>query len=76
MQSYMGNLTRETERYWTESEVVCDDKRRDGVSVKTWDSFIHEKVDIKRAIPGRFFPHEFEEYFAGLWRNVERILIR
>lgn len=71
---YRGNLTRETERYWTESKVVCDEKRREGVSIETWDSFIPERVDIKRAIPGRAFPYEFEEHFAGLWRNVERVL--
>lgn len=69
-----GNLTRETERYWMESKVVCDDKRRDGVSIETWDSFIPERVNIKRAIPGRTFPYEFEEDFAQLWRNVERVL--
>lgn len=71
---YRGNLTRETERYWTESKVVCDDKRRDGVSIQAWDSYIPERVDIKRAIPGRYFPAEFEEHFASLWDNVERVL--
>ena len=71
---HRGNLTRETERYWMESKEVCNIKRRDGVSVETWDSFIPEKVDIKRAIPERSFPHGLEESFAGLWRNVERVL--
>lgn len=71
---YRGNLTRETERYWTESKVVCDDKRRDGVSIQSWDSYIPDRVDIKRAIPGRYFPFELEEHFAGLWHNIERIL--
>jgi chromosome partitioning protein len=70
---YKGNLTREAEGYWRESKIVCDDKRGE-VSVETWDSFIPERVDIKRAIPGRFFPHEFKECFAGLWQNVERVL--
>ncbi|MGQ9458115.1 MAG: hypothetical protein ACUVS5_07500, partial [Anaerolineae bacterium] len=58
----------------TESKVVCDDKRRDGVLIEAWDSFIPERVDIKHAIPGRYFPDEFEEHFAGLWRNLERAL--
>lgn len=71
---YRGSLTRETEKYWEETKVVCDAKRREGVSIETWDSFIPERADIKRAIPGRFFPYEFEEYFAGLWRNIERVL--
>ncbi|MEM4204452.1 MAG: ParA family protein [Candidatus Methanomethylicaceae archaeon] len=69
-----GRLTRETERYWLESKIVCDEKRKDGVFVETWDTFIPERVDIKRAIPGQYFPSDFEQYFAGLWQNVERIL--
>jgi len=72
---YRGNLTRETERYWTESKVVCGDKRRDGVSIQAWDSYIPERVDIKRAIPGRCFPSDFEEHFAGLWNNIEGVLM-
>jgi len=71
---YRGNLTRETERYWRESKVVCDEKRRDGVSIQAWDSYIPERVDIKRAIPGSYFPSEFEEHFASLWTNIEKIL--
>lgn len=69
-----GNLTRETEKYWTESKLVCDDKRRDGICITTWESFIPERVDIKRAIPGRYFPDEFKENFANLWNNIERVL--
>ncbi|MGC8719219.1 MAG: ParA family protein [Thermodesulforhabdaceae bacterium] len=71
---YRGNLTRETERYWTECKRACDDRRRDGVSIQAWDSYIPERADIKRAIPGRYFPSEFEEHFVSLWYNVERIL--
>jgi chromosome partitioning protein len=71
---YRGNLTRETERYWTESKVVCDAKRREGLSVQAWESYIPERVDIKRAIPGSFFPYEFEEHFARLWDNIESVL--
>lgn len=71
---YKGNLTRETERYWTEAKVVCDNKRRDGVSIHAWNSYIPDRVDIKRAIPGRYFPSEFEEHFSKLWNNIEKIL--
>ncbi len=71
---YRGNLTRETERYWTESKLVCDQKRRDGVSIEAWDSYVLERVDIKRAIPGRYFPTEFEEHFSNLWDNVTKVL--
>jgi chromosome partitioning protein len=71
---HRGNLTRETKRYWTDSKVVCDAKRQEGVSIQAWESYIPDRVDIKRAIPGRFFPSDFEEYFAGLWNNIERVL--
>ena len=71
---YRGDLTRETKRYWTESTVVCNQKRQDGVSVEAWDSYVPDRVDIKRAIPGRYFPSEFENHFAALWNNLERTL--
>jgi len=72
---YRGNyLTRETERYWTDSKMVCDKKRREGVSIEAWDSYIPDRVDIKRAIPGKYFPSGFEDNFADLWRNVEGVL--
>lgn len=71
---YRGNLTIETKRYWMESKVVCDNKCRNGVFIETLDSFIPERVDIKRAIPERYFPHDYEKHFEGLWRNIERVL--
>jgi len=71
---YRGNLTRETERYWLDSKAVCAEKQRDGVSVQPWDSYIPERVDIKRSIPGRYFPSDFEEHFAKLWNNIEGVL--
>lgn len=71
---YKGSLTRETERYWQDSKHVCDSKRQDGVAIQAWDSYIPERVDIKRAIPGRYFPSEFERYFVELWNNTEKTL--
>jgi len=72
---YRDNLTRETERYWTESKSVCETKMRQGVSIQAWDSYIPDRVDIKRAIPGRYFPAEFEKHFAILWNKIERSLV-
>lgn len=69
-----GNLTRETQRYWEETKAVCDVKRQEGIRIEAWDSCIPDRVNIKRAIPGRYFPLEFEDYFADLWKNIERIL--
>ena len=71
---YRGNLTRETEMYWTGSKNVCNNKHQEGIAIKAWDSYIPDRVDIKRAIPGRYFPTEFEDHFAELWDNVERNL--
>ncbi|MBM3333716.1 ParA family protein [Candidatus Sumerlaeota bacterium] len=71
---YRGQLTKETDRYWMDSRNVCDQKRREGVQILEWDSYIPERVDIKRAIPGRYFPSEFEEHFAALWNNIEKTL--
>lgn len=71
---YKNNLTRETERYWIETKSVCDIKRSQGISIEAWDSYIPERVDIKRAIPGGCFPSQFEDHFACLWANVEKIL--
>lgn len=71
---YRGGLTRETERYWSDSKIVCEQKSREGILIEAWDSFIPERVDIKRAIPGRYFPTDFENHFASLWQNLERAL--
>lgn len=71
---YRDTLTMETKRYWIESKNVCESKQKEGVSVHAWDSYILDRTDIKRAIPGKYFPVEFEEYFAGLWDNIERTL--
>jgi len=71
---YRGNLTRETQRYWEETKAVCDVKRQEGIHIEGWDSYIPDRVDIKRAIPGQYFPSQFKHYFADLWNNIERIL--
>ena len=71
---YRENLTRETEMYWMESKNVCKNKQQEGIVIEAWDSYIPDRVSIKRAIPGRRFPSEFEDYFEGLWNNIERNL--
>ncbi|MBP9043308.1 MAG: hypothetical protein KBG49_07450 [Spirochaetes bacterium] len=71
---YQGNLTRETQRYLEETKAVCDVKRQEGIYIEAWNSYIPDRVDIKRAIPGQYFPSEFDGYFADLWNNIERVL--
>lgn len=70
----VGRLTRETQQYWRESTIVANAARQQGIDIEAWDSAIPERVDIKRAIPRATFPREFEPDFAGVWKNVERIL--
>jgi len=70
----VGKMTRETMGYLRESHFACESIRKDGVNIESWDSIIPDRVGIKRAIPGQYFPDEFEHYFADLWKNVENIL--
>ncbi len=71
---YRGDLTRESSGYWRETKLVCERKQRDGLSITSFDSYIPERVDIKRAIPRSEFPYEFEDNFSKLWDNIERTL--
>jgi hypothetical protein len=71
---YRGNPTRETSGYWSDSKFECAKKREEGVAIDVFDSCIPDRVDIKRAIPGRYFPSEFEDFFAALWQNIETAL--
>ena len=71
---YKGDLTRETSRYWEDSKSVCDKKRSSGVEIVPFETYIPDRVHIKRAIPGRYFPSEFEEEFGKLWKNIEDLI--
>jgi chromosome partitioning protein len=71
---YMGNLTRETARWWADIKYICVKKKEEGLSIMAWDTYIPEREDIKRAIVGRYFPSEFQGYFAGLWGKIEKSL--
>ena len=70
----VGQMTRETMSYLREADFATDIIKRDGVNIEAWDSFIPDRVSIKRAIPGQYFPTEFEHYFANLWNKVENSL--
>jgi chromosome partitioning protein len=69
-----NNLTRETLLYWQQCKRVCEDKRKEGISIFAYESYIPERVDIKRAIPGRTFPEAFDRYFKALWDELEGTL--
>jgi len=69
----VGVQTKETQRYWEEAKFVCEQmkKDKDKINIMAWDSFIPDRVSIKRAIPGQYFPDEFEPYFKELWENIK-----
>lgn len=69
-----GTMTRETSFYWERTKEECSRKAATGMNVRALESPIIDRVSIKRAIPGKYFPTEFEPYFANLWDNVERLL--
>jgi len=73
---YRGNLTQETMRYWNEAKSVCEQMQGEGVSIYPLDVFISEKMDIKRAIPGGYFPNDYINDFQRLYENIDRILQR
>jgi chromosome partitioning protein len=68
---YMGDLTRETARWWAEVKYVCSLLGQRGISIKALESYIPERENIKRSIPGRFFPTEYVEHFSSLWNKIE-----
>jgi chromosome partitioning protein len=70
----VGTMTRETVGYLREATYSCETLKNNGVAIESWDSFIPDRVSIKRAIPGQYFPSEFETYFSNLWDNVQNIL--
>ncbi len=71
---YRGDLTRESSAYWRETKLVCERKQKDGLPITPFESYIPERVDIKRAIPRSEFPYEFKDHFSKLWDNIERTI--
>ena len=71
----LGKLTQETQKYLNEVKRVTQ-SRNEGktLSIHTLDSNVPERVDIKRAIPGRYFPEDYEENFAELWRGIRNYM--
>lgn len=67
---FKNQLTKETLRYLEETRKVCEKKKSEGINVTLIDKVIPERVDIKRAIPGSYFPKKYIEYFNALWESV------
>jgi chromosome partitioning protein len=71
---YRDELNRETVRWWSDIKYICEEKRKEGVFIRAFESFIPEREDIRRSIVGRYFPDEFEDNFARLWSDINKCL--
>jgi len=70
-----GAPTYETSFYLDEVRRVCDQTvTRLQLQVKTADTWIPERVDIKRAIPRGEIPRQFMPHFAALWDEIEKFI--
>jgi len=73
--TYRGSFTSETWRYWEEVKKVCRDWSAKGLKIKPLNTFVPERVDIKRSIPrGGVIPLEFAQIISDLWREIENFL--
>ena len=70
-----GALTSETKGYWELTKDRCIDQQRKGANIIALESPIIDRVSIKRAVPGVYFPVEFESYFSKLWYEIENFLV-
>lgn len=66
-------LTKETARYWDDTKKVCIKKSTDVSKLVAFNSYILDRVDIKRAIPSAKFPKEFESDFSKLALEIDHV---
>ncbi len=66
-----GKLQRPTIFYQQEVKRVVDQLRTSGTNITALDSFIPHRVNIGRAIPGAYFPDDFEDHFRELWNEMQ-----
>jgi len=69
-----GQLARESEMYWDQIKLECEHFRIKGFSITPIESYIPDRVDIKRAIPRGHLPPRLEDYLIKLWHEVEKFL--
>lgn len=73
---YRGSLTRETWYYWEQVKKECRNWSAKGLKIKPLNTFVPERVDIRRSIPrGGFIPTEFAQIITDLWREIETFLM-
>jgi len=67
--------TKEVQFYMREVERVCNDvAKKQGIDATFFDSYIRERVGIKRAITGGGVPADMVEDFQKLWRDCVEYL--
>ncbi len=70
---FRGQLTKESQQFLNDANIVAGmiSEKRMPVSVFN-DSFIPERVGIKRALAGQVLPPDLETCFAELWDKIEK----
>jgi hypothetical protein len=71
---YRRALTRETRQYWDQTKDAAEGRAAADMRIAALDVPIPDRVDIKRAIPGRFFPTEYRPEFKRLWENIKELV--
>jgi len=69
-----NRLTRETQQYWNQTKDAVTARAAADMKVTPIDCPIPDRVDIKRAIPGRYFPQDYITAFKHLWDNVRKLV--
>lgn len=73
--TYANAPTKEVQFYMREVKRVCDAAvAKQKIEAKFFDSYIRERVGIKRAITGGGVPQEMVGDFQSLWRECVRFL--
>lgn len=73
--TWSGSPTRETRFYMREVERVCNDAAHSqNISAAFFESWIPERVGVKRAITSGGLPRELVDPFKNLWEEVVEYL--
>jgi chromosome partitioning protein len=69
------NPSKETRAYMRDVRLVCEStSQRENIRARFFDTFIRERVGIKRAITGGGVPPEFVPEFKALWKDCVEFL--
>ncbi len=72
--TFRGGLTKESQRFLTEANLVAGSESGQGVVVRVLnDFFIPERKGIKDSLAGKRLAPDLETYFAELWDRIAKI---